>query len=74
MDISFLGILTDAFFIALLAWCAYTDIRKRTVSNVSIILLLCLGIEHTVLMTVAGNTWWTYLVGMALAVPSSLHG
>ena len=62
-------ILMDAFFIALLVWCSYTDIRKRTVSNVSVILMLCLGIAHTVLMGLAGNTWWTYPAGMAVAVP-----
>lgn len=64
-----LGILMDAFFIAVLLWCSYTDIRKRTVSNVSVILMLCLGIAHTVLLILAENTWWTYLAGMALAVP-----
>jgi len=64
-----MGILTDAFFIALLAWCSYTDIRKRMVSNVTVILLLCLGIVHVVLMGLAGNTWWTYPVGMVFAVP-----
>jgi prepilin peptidase CpaA len=69
MNTIFLSILTDAFFIVLLVWCSYTDIRKRTVSNVSVILLLCLGIVHTVLMGLAGNTWWTYPAGMALAVP-----
>ncbi len=64
-----LGILTDAFFIALLIWCSYTDIRKRIVPNVSVILMLCLGIAHTVLMGLTGNTWWTYPAGMAVAVP-----
>ena len=64
-----LGILMDAFFIALLIRCAYTDIRTRTVSNVSVILLLCLGLAHTALMALTGNTWWTYPAGMALAVP-----
>ncbi len=63
------SILMDAFFIALLLWCSYTDIRKRMVSNVSIILLMFLGVAHTALMALAGNTWWTYPVGMALAVP-----
>ena len=62
-------ILTDAFFIALLAWCSYTDMRERMVSNLAIILLLCLGIVHAALMTLAGNTWWTYPAGMAFAVP-----
>ncbi len=67
--INILCILTDAFFIAMLVWCSYTDIRKRTVYNVSIILMLCLGITHTVLMGLAGNTWWTYPAGTAFAVP-----
>ncbi len=67
--INILCILTDAFFITLLIWCSYTDIRKRKVSNVSIILLLCLGIVHTVLMRLAGNTLWAYPAGIALAVP-----
>lgn len=64
-----LSVLPDALFLSLLIWCSYTDIRKRIASNVSVILLLCLGIVHTVLMGLAGNTWWTYPVGMALAVP-----
>lgn len=69
MNTIFLSILTDAFFIALLVRCSYTDIRKRMVSNVSVILLLFLGLTHMALMTLAGNTWWTYPTGMALAVP-----
>lgn len=64
-----LGILTDVFFIALLLWCSYTDIRKRIVSNRTVILLLCLGIVHTVFMALAGSTWWMYPAGMVLAVP-----
>ena len=40
MNTIFLSILMDAFFIALLVWCSYTDIRKRMVSNMSVILLL----------------------------------
>ncbi|MGI5848905.1 MAG: prepilin peptidase [Christensenellales bacterium] len=64
-----LCILTDAFFIALLVWCARTDWKTRTVSNVSVILLLFLGLAHMTLMTAAGNTWWTYPAGMAMAVP-----
>ena len=64
-----LRILMDAFFIALLAWCAYMDMRTRTISNVSVILLLCLGLAHTALMALTGNTWWIYLAGIVLAVP-----
>ena len=69
MSFVFLGILMDAFFIALLLWCSYTDIRKRIVSNVTIALLLCLGIAHTVLMALIGFLWCTYPAGMILAVP-----
>ena len=69
MNTTFLCILMDAFFIGLLIWCSYTDTRKRIVPNVAIALLLCLGIVHTVLMGLAGNTWWTYPTGMVFAVP-----
>ncbi len=64
-----LGIMMDAFFIALLLWCSCTDIRKRIVSNVTVILLLSLGIAHTVFMALAGSTSWTYPAGLVLAVP-----
>lgn len=63
-----LRILTDAFFIALLAWCAYTDIRTRTVSNISVILLLCLGLAHTILLIISGSAWWAYPAGLALCI------
>jgi Flp pilus assembly protein protease CpaA len=64
-----MGVLMDAFFIALLAWCSYTDMRKRIIPNVAVILLLCLGIVHVVLMGLAGNAWWTYPAGMVFALP-----
>jgi len=67
--INILCILMDAFFIALLVWCSYTDIRKRIVSNMSVTLLLCLGLTHVMLISVSGSTWWTYPAGMTLAVP-----
>lgn len=59
----------DAFFIALLVWCSYTDIRNRAVSNLAVILMLCLGIVHTVLIALAGGTWWIYPAGMVFAIP-----
>ena len=65
----FLYILMDAFFIALLAWCAYTDIRTRTVSNVSVLLLLCLGLALTVFLFISGCAWWSYPAGLALCIP-----
>ena len=64
-----LGILTDAFFIALLIWCAYTDIRTRIVSNTAVVLLLGLGLAHTVLIGLSGRVWWPYPAGLALVVP-----
>lgn len=68
MNINF-GILMDAFFIAVLLRFSYTDIQKRIVSNMTVILLLCLGIAHTVFMALAGSSWWTYPTGMVMAVP-----
>ena len=64
-----LSVLTDALFISLLIRCAYTDIRMRTVSNTAVVLLLCLGLTHTVLIGLFGSAWWPYPAGMALAVP-----
>ena len=64
-----MSVLTDALFIALLIWCAYTDIRTRTVSNTAIILLLSLGLSHTALIGLSGSAWWPYPAGMALAGP-----
>jgi len=69
MNNLFLSILMDAFFIALLLWCSNTDIRKRIVSNVTIALLLCLGIVHIVFMALAGILWWTYPAGMVFTIP-----
>ena len=64
-----LDILMDAFFIALLIWCAYTDIRTRTVPNPAIVLLLGLGLAHTVLIGLSGSAWWLYPTGVVLVVP-----
>lgn len=64
-----LGILTDAFFVALLIWCAYTDIKARTISNLSVILLLCLGLAHLMLTLLIGVAWWVYPAGLLLSVP-----
>ncbi len=64
-----LSILMDAFFIGLLVWCGYTDIRKRIVSNVVITVLLCLGIAHTGLIASAQSTWWVYPLGMTFVIP-----
>lgn len=66
---SFAGILMDAFFVGLLIWCSYTDIRKRIVPNIAIVSLLCLGVTHIGLAVTTNSTWWTYPTGMVFAVP-----
>ncbi len=69
MNIISLSILMDAFFIGLLVWCSYTDIRWRTVSNIAIALLLCLGIAHTGFMAFTQITWWHYPAGLVYSLP-----
>lgn len=64
-----LGILMDAFFVAMLVWCAYMDIKTRTISNLSVILLLCLGLAHLLLTLLTGVVWWVYPAGLALSAP-----
>jgi len=64
-----LYILMDALFIALLVWCAYTDLKTRTVSNISVVLMLGLGLAHTALMLLTGGAWWLYPAGLAMGVP-----
>ena len=63
------GILMDAFFVAVLLWCSYTDLKSRTVSNMSVVILLCLGLVHTILVALSGGTWWVYPAGMLLGIP-----
>ncbi len=63
------GIPMDAFFVVLLGWCAYTDIKTRTISNLSVILLLCLGLAHLMLTLLTGAAWWVYPAGLFLTVP-----
>ena len=64
-----LGILMDAFFIGLLAWCCYSDLKKRTISNQAIALLLFLGLLHMAFVFLTGSSWWQYPAGLLLAVP-----
>lgn len=64
-----MSVLTDALFVFLLVKCGYTDLKTRTVSNLYVALLLCLGLIHAALMLLAGNTWWTYPAGLLLSVP-----
>ncbi len=68
MDIA-LRILTDAFFIAILIWCSFADLRTRAVPNTAGVLLMSLGLTHTVLIGLSGSAWWLYPAGLALAIP-----
>ena len=69
MEITLLRILMDVFFIALLLWCAHTDLKTRTVSNQPVVLLLCLGLANTVLMLLTGHIWWQYPAALTFVVP-----
>lgn len=63
------GILQDALFITLLAWCGVSDLRKREIPNTAILLLLGLGAAHLVASICMGTPWYEYPLGMLLAVP-----
>jgi Flp pilus assembly protein protease CpaA len=69
MNIVFLSILPDAFFITLLAWCSYTDIKCRSISNKAIVLMLCLGIARMIWVLFNSRTWVQYPAGLLLSVP-----
>lgn len=70
MNIPFLwGIVMDALFLCLLIWCSISDIRKRTVSNRSILLLLFLGLAHMGYILLCGGVWWQYPSGLLLSIP-----
>lgn len=62
-------IVMDALFLCLLAWCGVSDVRNRTISNRSIILLLCLGLVHMGYILLYGGVLWQYLVGLLLSIP-----
>ena len=64
-----MSILMDAFFIGLLIWCAYSDLKTRTVPNIAVTLLLYLVLIHMILIILSGDIWWTYPLGLVFAVP-----
>lgn len=59
----------DALFLYMLLWCSISDIRKRTISNILIVTMLCLGLAHTVIASLTGSVWWQYPAGSLLSVP-----
>ena len=69
MNITFLSILTDAFFIALLTWCSVTDLKKREIPNTAILLIMALSIAHLISITIQGLPWYEYPLGVLFAVP-----
>lgn len=69
MNTVLFGILMDAFFIILLAWCACTDWSMRIVSNIPIALLLGLGFVHTAFIILTDNIWWLYPAGLLVVIP-----
>ena len=64
-----LRILMDAFFIGILIWCSYSDIKKRFISNYTIMLLLCLAIANMIFTIISGSTWWQYPLALLLTIP-----
>jgi Flp pilus assembly protein protease CpaA len=69
MNIVFLSVLPDAFFITLLAWCSYTDIKSRYISNKVIVLMLSLGIARMIWALFNSRTWVQYPAGLMLSLP-----
>jgi Flp pilus assembly protein protease CpaA len=63
------GIQMDAFFIGLFVWCAYTDLKRREVTNTTIVAMLVLGIAKMIVFIVLGIAWWQYPAGLLLAIP-----
>ena len=65
-----IGILLDAFFLALLSWCAYTDWKTRAVSNLPVAMLVYLGLVKVVLTFLPGSAlWWHHPAGLLLSIP-----
>jgi len=60
MNIVLLGILMDAFFIVLLGWCSYLDIKNRIISNKVILLFLCLVVIHLLYVFYTSKAWLQY--------------
>ena len=69
MNIVILCVLTDAFFIALLAWCSVSDLKKREIPNAAVLLLLGLGAARMIGSACLGNPWYEYPMGTLFAVP-----
>jgi leader peptidase (prepilin peptidase) / N-methyltransferase len=63
------SIILDILFLILIVICSITDIKKRIVPNLCIILLLILGIIKTVVNISIGYPWWFNLIGIVYSIP-----
>ncbi len=63
------GILPDALFVALLAWCSVSDLKKREIPNAAILLLLGLGAIHMITSVCLGSPWYEYPLGTLFTIP-----
>ena len=64
-----LFIIEDILFLALLAWCSVTDLKKREIPNAAILLILGLAAAHLAGVVRLGQPWYEYPIGMLLATP-----
>ena len=63
------GVLAGALFICLLAWVSISDVTKRNIPNLAILIMLIIGILNTVIAAISGQTWWWYPTGIMIALP-----
>jgi Flp pilus assembly protein protease CpaA len=63
------GVLLDALFLCLLAWASISDVWKRIIPNIVVILIFLTAICKTVLLATAGSVWWIYPGGLLLTIP-----
>lgn len=62
-------ILTDVLFLILLAWCSYTDLKRREISNIAVVLLMIIGIANLVFRVIKGENYFSFPVGIILVLP-----
>ena len=63
------GVLAGALFICLLAWASITDMTKRIIPNLAILIMLIIGILNTVIAAIFSQVWWWYPAGTMIALP-----
>ena len=63
------GVLAGALFICLLAWVYITDMTKRIIPNMAILIMLIIGILNTVIAAIFSLAWWWYPIGIMVALP-----